>query len=47
MKMTRNILRRVEMKIQHAMTLDQVRKIAAIEPVSRPATIRAEEKKTN
>ena len=45
MKMTRTILRRLEMKIQHAMTLDQVRKFAGAEQVSKPVTMKAEEKK--
>lgn len=45
MKMTRTLLRRLEMKIHHAMTLDQVRKFAAAEQVSKTITVKAEEKK--
>ncbi len=45
MKMTRTLLRRLEMKISHAMTLDHVRKFAAAEQVSKAVTVKAEEKK--
>lgn len=38
MKMTRNILRRLEMKIHHAMTLDEVRKNAATESSAKSET---------
>jgi hypothetical protein len=47
MKMTRTILRRLEMKIQHAITLEQAHKSAALEPVSKPATPKVAEMKPN
>jgi hypothetical protein len=36
MKMTRTILRRLEMKIHHAMTLDEIRKQTGSEPQAKP-----------
>ncbi len=39
MKMTRNILRRLEMKIHHAMTLDQIRKYSS-EPQPKPEPVK-------
>jgi hypothetical protein len=38
MKMSRTILRRLEMKIHHAMTLDQDRKLHENEPEPKPET---------
>jgi hypothetical protein len=40
MKMTRNILRRLELKIHHAMTLDQIRKEAGTESPTKIDTVK-------